>query len=97
MSSGLGEKCWHLLFVVGRMGLESKGAGVRDAWRTGEQEEEERRETELREGLGSDVERKSAQSNIRYSHLRAGITDYIRTGCLGTRNQLMYEHTIVSE
>lgn len=55
MSSGLGEKCWHLLFVVGRMGLESKGAGVRDARRTGEQEEEERRETELREGLGSDV------------------------------------------
>lgn len=31
--------------VVGRMGSESKGAGVEDAQRTSEQEREERRET----------------------------------------------------
>lgn len=56
-----------------------------------------KRKKEGKPSSGKDWDRMSAQSNIRYSHLRAGITDYIRTGCLGTRNQLMYEHTIVSE
>lgn len=42
-------------------------------------------------GLALDVE-----SNIRYSHFRAGITDCIRNGCCGTWNQPTCEHTITS-
>lgn len=37
-------------------------------------------------GLGLDVERKFSYSNIRYTHLRVGITDHIRNRCCGTRN-----------